>query len=250
MSETARWRGESWMKQRNRCIVLVLILFAGLQLIACSPSDVGHKEEPAHVEPIEGTDLSRIELTARAAQRLAVETAQVREEQVVRKRTFGGQVVDTGGSALVRVALHESDLSKVDRDQPSVIRPLEEGAPGWMAQVVDAPDPKEATQALYCLVDTDQTAFVPEQRVFVEVSMIPSGATRKIVPYDAVLYDLHGETWVYTSPEPLVYVRAPITVDYIEGELAVLSEGPPAGTEVVTAGASELFGAETGIGGH
>jgi hypothetical protein len=157
--------------------------------------------------------------------------------------------VETGGSALVRVALHESDLAKVDRGQPTVIRPLEEGAAGWMSQVVDAPDPKEGISALYCVVDTDQTAFVAKQRVFVEVSMIPSGPMQRIVPYDAVLYDLNGKAWVFTNPEPLVYVRAPITVDYIEEDLAVLTEGPPAGTEVVTAGASELFGAETGIGG-
>jgi hypothetical protein len=64
-----------------------------------------------------------------------------------------------------------------------------------------------------------------------------------------VLYDVHGETWVYTSLEPLIYVRHSISVDYIEGDVAVLSEGPPAGTEVVMAGAAELFGAEAGIGG-
>jgi hypothetical protein len=199
--------------------------------------------------PIEGTELSRIELTQKAADRIAVQTVPVREEQVVRKRTFGGQVVETGGSALVRVALHESDLGKVDRDQPAVIRPLEEGAAGWMGQVVEAPDPKEAAQALYCTVVTEETAFAQDQRVFVEVSMAANGATQKIVPFAAVLYDTHGETWVYTNPEPLTYVRAPITVDYIEGDLAVLTEGPPAGTEVVTAGASELSGAESGIGG-
>jgi len=85
--------------------------------------------------------------------------------------------------------------------------------------------------------------------VYVEVSTVSSGATPKIVPYEAVLYDLNGQAWVFTNPEPLVYVRAPVTIDYIEGDLAVLSEGPPAGTEVVTAGASELYGAETGIGG-
>jgi hypothetical protein len=237
------------MKQRNRWMVWVWILIAGLQLVACGSPQAAPKEEPAHVVPIEGTELSRVELTEKAAERIAVQTVPVREEQIVRKRTFGGQVVKTEGSALVRVALHESDLSKVDRGQPAVIRPLEEGAAGWMGQVVDAPDPKEATTALYCVIDTDQTAFVAEQRVFVEVSMASSGATQKIVPYAAVLYDLNGEAWVFTNPGPLVYVRAPITVDYIEGELAVLSEGPPTGIEVVAAGASELYGAETGIGG-
>jgi hypothetical protein len=52
---------------------------------------------------------------------------------------------------------------------------------------------------------------------------------------------------VYTNPEPLVFLRSPITIDYIDGDLAVLSEGPAVGTAVVTLGAAELFGTETGV---
>ena len=63
-----------------------------------------------------------------------------------------------------------------------------------------------------------------------------------------VIYDLDGATWVYTSPEPLVFVRYPIVVDYIEGDQAYLVEGPPAGTEVATVGVAELYGADTGVG--
>ena len=44
--------------------------------------------------------------------------------------------------------------------------------------------------------------------------------------------------------------RVLIAAFVIDGDLAVLSHGPPSGTEVVTVGAAELFGAEFGIGGH
>jgi len=67
------------------------------------------------------------------------------------------------------------------------------------------------------------------------------------VPYSAVLYGLEGETWVYTNPEPLVYIREPIVVDYIDGDWVALVEGPEVGTQVVTVGASLLYGAETGV---
>src|SRR5688572_2549267 len=30
------------------------------------------------------------------------------------------------------------------------------------------------------------------------------------VPYAAVIYDIEGNTWVYTNPAPLTFVRAPI----------------------------------------
>ena len=65
---------------------------------------------------------------------------------------------------------------------------------------------------------------------------------------DRDLTDLNGETWTYTNPEPLVFVRHRVTVEYISGDLAVLLDGPPAGTSVVTVGAAELFGAELGVG--
>jgi hypothetical protein len=69
--------------------------------------------------------------------------------------------------------------------------------------------------------------------------------TQKLtVSYWAILYDSAGKTWVYTNPEPQVYVRQSITVERINGDVALLTDGPPAGTTVVTTGAEELFGAE------
>jgi hypothetical protein len=53
---------------------------------------------------------------------------------------------------------------------------------------------------------------------------------------------------VYTNPSPLTFVRHAIHIDHIQGDLAVLSDGPPVGTALVIVGAAELFGAETGIG--
>jgi hypothetical protein len=73
-------------------------------------------------------------------------------------------------------------------------------------------------------------------------------ATRKVIPYAAVLYDVNGNTWVYTMPERLTFVRDRVAIDYIEGDLAVLLSGPPSGTAIVTAGADELYGTEFGVG--
>jgi hypothetical protein len=77
-----------------------------------------------------------------------------------------------------------------------------------------------------------------------------AGLTRKAVPYSAVLYDTSGKAYAYASPQPLVYVRVPLEIDYIEGDLAVLNDGPPVGTAVVTVGAPELLGTEFEIGGE
>jgi len=144
------------MKFVNTSMVVVLSI-AALQLAACSQtSSTATKTEPAKVEKIEGTDFNRVILSEKAAQRLDIQTAAVREEQV------GGQ--------------------------------------------------------------------------------------RKMIPYSAVIYDLQGKTWAYTSPEPLTFLRQPVTVLDIEGDTAILADGPPAGTQVATVGVAELYGADTGIG--
>jgi hypothetical protein len=79
-----------------------------------------------------------------------------------------------------------------------------------------------------------------------EVAALPAG--RESVPYSAVIYDAEGQAWVFTTGEELSYVKAPITIDRIEGDMAILAEGPPVGTAVVSQGAEELYGVEDGIG--
>lgn len=71
---------------------------------------------------------------------------------------------------------------------------------------------------------------------------------RTTVPYSALIYDAKGAGFVYTNPKPLVYVRHPVTVDYVEDDLAVLVAGPPRGTSVVTVGGAQLQGIEFGVG--
>jgi hypothetical protein len=127
-------------------------------LVGCGTPPVAETihEDPAAVTEIEGTDLSEIVLTARAAERLGIRTAAV------------------------------------------------EGAPG--------------------------------------------AGGRLVIPYSAVLYDAAGKTWAYVSPRLLTYHRAPIDVESIAGDHAILTRGPERGVAVVSVGATELFGAEFQVG--
>ena len=86
-----------------------------------------------------------------------------------------------------------------------------------------------------------ETAPVREEKV----TLAGGGSvTRTVVPYGALLYDTKGDTWTFTNPQPLVFVRQPILVEDISGDRVILREGPPAGTLVVTVGQVELMGAE------
>ena len=126
-----------------------LVMFVTLLLSACGPGlETTEKVAPSKLEPVEGTNLSRIILTQKAAERLGIETV---------------------------------------------------AADGYE------------------------------------------------VPYAAVIYDIEGNTWIYTSPEPLTFVREPILIDHIQEDTAVLAESLPSTLNVVTVGVAELWGTETGV---
>lgn len=76
----------------------------------------------------------------------------------------------------------------------------------------------------------------------------PTGS-QLAVPHSSLLYDPDGKTFIYTSPRELVFKRAEVTVLRIAGGTVVLTTGPSLGTAVVTVGAAELFGVDTGVGG-
>jgi hypothetical protein len=136
------------------CLCIVALALSGCgQQVAQEAATTNSKEQPSRLEPIDGTDQSRVILTEQAADRLDIHTVDVRQIDV-------------------------------------------------------------------------------------------EGAQHTAIPYAAVVYDTEGSAWVYTSPSPLTYVRCALDVESIDGETAILSDGPPVGMPVVTVGAAELYGAE------
>jgi hypothetical protein len=87
------------------------------------------------------------------------------------------------------------------------------------------------------------------ERLGVATAEVAGSGPSMTIPYAAVVYDAEGATWAYVNSKPLVYMREPITVEQIDGDVARISAGPPSGTIVVTTGAAELYGAEIGVGG-
>ena len=166
--------------QRSHRRWAVILIVVGLGVSACThKSEMPAQSKPAKTEVVQGTDLSRVTLSPKAAERLDIKTVAMRDEQVkVRK--------------------------------------------------VPVAAAKPTAVAASAKVDT------------------ASSGMRRVVPTSAVLYDAKGKTWVYTNPEPLVFLRHAVSIDYIDGDRAVLLDGPAPGTAVVTVGAAELLGTEYG----
>lgn len=83
----------------------------------------------------------------------------------------------------------------------------------------------------------------------VDKYLVEKKVNRQVVPYQALIYDLDGNTWIYTNPTSTIYLRQHIEVDYIDDDFVILLEEIPSETSVVTVGVAELFGSEFGVGG-
>ena len=94
---------------------------------------------------------------------------------------------------------------------------------------------------------TDLSKVILTEKAAERIGVQTVAASGATVPYAAVIYDIEGNTWIYTNPEPLTFIRESIVVDHIEGDTAFLAESLPAELNVVTVGVAELYGTETGV---
>jgi hypothetical protein len=72
------------VQRRTALAITLLIITAGAMSACGNSSSESSGDEPVTVEPVKGTDLNRLTLTAQAAERLGIETAQVRKRSVRR----------------------------------------------------------------------------------------------------------------------------------------------------------------------
>ena len=160
------------------------------------------------------------------------------------------EVVDLS-TLWVRVPLPVGDIDGIDRTEPAQVGKLS-APPGTRlasAKPVAAPpsaNPLAATVDVFYEIPNADGKLTPGQRLGVTIPLADAkeGLT---VPWSAVIYDVHGGTWVYAQTAPRTYARKRVVVLYTAGADAVLASGPAAGTRVVAHGGQELFGAETGF---
>lgn len=136
-------------------------------------------------------------------------------------------------AAVLAVAAIAAGCTEVEEAAPHVHQPAH-------LEPIDGSDVQK--------VNFDQRAA---EQVSLETAAVQRRGNLTVVPYAALIYDGQGASWVYTSPEPLTYVRAAVDVARIVDDRVLLRGGPPVGTDVVTTGAAEVYGAELEIaGGH
>lgn len=86
-------------------------------------------------------------------------------------------------------------------------------------------------------------------RIDLESARVQAEDGQKAVPYAALIYDGKGGAWVYEVVGKHTYRRAKITVARTQGGKVFLTAGPAVGTEVVTQGSTQVYGAEVEMSG-
>jgi hypothetical protein len=156
------------------------------------------------------------------------------------------------GEVWVLVTLSPAEWERLAKDKPARLLSLATrensgNGKGVLALPLGIPpqeDIKRSMLTLYYKVPGKDHGLTIQQRMRVELQLPGNEAKQKVVPYSAVYYDGKGAAWVYVNSQPLVFERQRIKVERIVGDLAVLAEGPPVGTPVVTVGAALLYGTE------
>ena len=268
--------------------VITLSLASAVAISGGSGPSAGKKSDAVKFESIPGTTVKRVILSAKAAERLGIETGKVSKETIIRKQVVGGRIVplvapqpsrmrNLGGfggfqevtyksaprsvamstiedGLAVLVTLSKGEWDRLDKDKPARLMSLEtREALGKEALALPSGQPpledrKRSMLKIYYNVLGEDHGLSLYHRVRVELELSGSGEKRRVVPYSAVYYDAEGTAWVYTNPKPLVYERKRIEIERIVGDLAVVTESPSIGTAVVTVGAGLLYGAEVVFG--
>ncbi len=143
-----------------------------------------------------------------------------------------GRLVPVPGSSAGKIVLSSVGAQRIGIQTARVSR-------------VPAPPPPPAPPPKTKLVHT--TRGVVKVTVPVPAPKPTPSRLNAVVPVAAVIYDPSGKTYVFTSPSTLQYTEVPVTVDHVSGDSAYLLRGPRPGSTVVTVGAEELFGVQTGV---
>ncbi len=152
----------------------------------------------------------------------------------------------------IRVPVFVGQWRELDLTQVALVKEFGQPAsvPARAARPVAAPpaaDPLSSSVDLYYEIDNADGRLYPGQKLEVTLTM-RSPETSLVVPWAAILFDIHGGEWVFEQTSPQKYIRRRVQVRYVDRDLAVLEVGPLPGTKIVTDGAAELFGTEFGIG--
>jgi membrane fusion protein, heavy metal efflux system len=191
-----------------------------------------------------------VEMTVEAPASGIVRQVQVAPGQTVAAGAPLFEVVDFS-RVWLRVPVYAGDAATFRNLATVTVQSVDGEGPVRKAVRVPAPptaDPLAVTVDLYYELPNPDGQLRPGQRLNVQLPARSKVRDTLQVPASAILYDIHGGTWVYVAEPEHTYRRQRVEVLDTQGGFAFLARGVPRNARVVTAGAAELFGTEFGAG--
>jgi RND family efflux transporter MFP subunit len=153
----------------------------------------------------------------------------------------------------VRVPVYAGDVDRVEKGKPATVQLVNDfgGAKEtFTANQVQGPqtaDPLNTSVDLYYGISNTDNRFRPGERVSVDIPF-KGKSTGLVIPFSAIAYDIHGNSWVYQQTDSLSFERKRVEIERVEDKMAVIKRGLKGGEKIVTIGTAELFGTEFGGG--
>ncbi len=152
----------------------------------------------------------------------------------------------------LRVPVYAGDLREIGSVTTVAVRDIDGSGAVLQGRRVSAPptaDPLAITSDLYYELSNANAQLRPGQRLSVTLPMkAPAAGKGLSFPASAIIYDVHGGTWIYVSAGAHVYRRQRVELLESVRGLAFVSRGVKQDDKVVVQGATELFGTEFGAG--
>jgi|SRR6185503_2581017 len=195
--------------------------------------------------------------TARAVDdtraQVALAEAGLRTAQA-RRELLGPPVLDVSTPPMcwVRVPVYVGETAKLDSKAQARVGGLSGVTSTATRPATPVPAPPSANAAAATVdwfyeVSNEDGALRLGQRVGVTIPL-RADEESLVVPWSAVVHDVHGGTWIYERSAPQAYTRRRVQVKQVVAELAALDGGVKPGASVVITGVAELFGTEFGAG--
>jgi len=151
----------------------------------------------------------------------------------------------------VKVPVYVGDLDEIDPALPVRLsllsgRHSDQDLVAKPAALPPTAIPLAAAVDLYYELPNSDRKFQPGQKISAHLTL--KGDARQLaVPWSAVMHDIHGGQWVYEQTGERQFVRRRIDVGWVDGGWAAVTRGSRPGMKVVTAGTTEIAGAEFGF---
>lgn len=152
----------------------------------------------------------------------------------------------------IKVPVYGGEVASIAENEPTRVWALGETdeAKALSAEPVQAPptaDPQAATVDLYYSLANADGRLRPGQRLNASLALREQEQSL-VIPYSAIEIDPSSGEWVYVMTAPQTFVRRRVQLAFVDGDLAVIENGPREGEQVVSVGAAELWGTEFGAG--